>query len=421
MTTTNPLALASTDTLRNANLEDLVALLRTQAELKYDVVVNAKALRYDAGLLAVDGGALRFGDDGVEEADARLRPTLPCEEALAGKLEIPTRYVRKMRADAITQAAKMTADDVDQAMANTFAADLLDHNVNHWLGRDPNRKFLVRAFRNDNPDEVGVARAVLSDQFGMYDHLDMLVAALDGVKQSGTEITIEGCDLSEKRMQVRITAPAIKALAPSLLAGYRTPFGTGGIERVRNLANSEGMGYEPGEEPVVFAGFVISNSETGDGALTIMPQVIIQICRNGLRIKGDALKSIHLGSKLEDGVIRWSGETQRKGIELVTARAKDAVTTFLDVAYIERVVARLDELAGKAIAEPEKMVERVGKQFGFSEDEQNTILRAFIAGGQLTAGGVMQAVTAAAQTIEDPDRAADLEESAEDVLAFAAR
>jgi len=33
----------------------------------------------------------------------------------------------------------------------------------------------------------------------------------------------------------------------------------------------------------------------------------------------------------------------------------------------------------------------------------------FIRGGQISAGGVMQAVTAYAQTVEDPDRAYDVE------------
>lgn len=420
-TTPNPLALASTDTLRNASMEDLVELLRRQADLKYDVVVNGKALRYEDGLLVVDGGALRFGDDGVEEADARLRPTVGCEDQLADRLKIPTRYMRVMRDDAVahTDAEGKPDDDLDQLIYGP--AGLLDHNVNHWLRRDPGRKFLVRAFRTDDADAVGVARSILSDQFGMYDHLDMLVAAIQGVQATGTEIQVEGCDLTERRMQVRISAPAIKALAPTLLANYRSPFGPGGLERVREVANREGKGYEPGEEPVVFAGLVISNSETGGGALQIMPQVIIQICKNGLRIKGDALRAVHLGSRLEEGVIRWSGETQRKGLDLVTARAKDAVASFLDVGYIEKVIERLDQLAGTPVKEPEKMVERVGKQFGFSEDEQNTVLKAFIAGGQVTAGGVMQAVTAAAQTFPDPDRAADFEELAVDVLEFAAR
>jgi len=231
MTAPNPLALASTETLRNATLEDLVALLRAQADVKYDVVVNAKALRYEAGLLVIDGGALRMLDDGVEEADARLRPTTSCEEDVAAKLEIPTRYMRKMRGDAIaavkTYEGEFTRGDgtqSDEYIDYVTAGDLLDHNVNHWLRQDPSRKFLVRGFRTDDPNEVGIARAVLSDQFGMYDHLDMLVAALDGVQQSGTEIHIEGCDLTENRMQVRVSAPAVKALAPDHAPGPEPQF-----------------------------------------------------------------------------------------------------------------------------------------------------------------------------------------------------
>ncbi|MEU7912281.1 hypothetical protein [Microbispora bryophytorum] len=32
----------------------------------------------------------------------------------------------------------------------------------------------------------------------------------------------------------------------------------------------------------MFAGFVISNSETGCGAFTITPRLLVQVCRNGM-------------------------------------------------------------------------------------------------------------------------------------------
>lgn len=415
------LSLAKTDTLRGAELPDLVALLGSQADIRYDVVANAKALRYECGHLVVEGGAARIDDEGVTSADAKLRLTQGCEDQVADRLEIPTRYVRKMRADAVGRQARMDdAPDRDQV-----AATLLDHNVNHWLRANPSRTFLVRAFRDDDPDSVGIARAFLSDRYGSIDNLDVLVAALDGVRRAGVNINIDGCDLSEQRMSVRVSAPEVSALAPELLKGYRSPFSDdrpgGGIERIRALAAREGLGYEAGEEPVVFAGFVISNSEVGGGAFSITPRVIVQICRNGLTIKADALRQVHLGARLDEGLIRWSDETQRKSIDLVTAKAQDAVTTFLDVEYIKAVVARMEEHAGSPVKDPAKIVERVGKNFGFSEEEQSSILSAFISSGQTTAGGVMQAVTAAAQTISDPDRAADLEASALDVLEFAAR
>ena len=61
-------------------------------------------------------------------------------------------------------------------------------------------------------------------------------------------------------------------LAPALLAGYRTPF----------------TGAAGADNPVVFAGFVITNSETGCGAFTLTPRLVVQVCRNGMTITRDA-------------------------------------------------------------------------------------------------------------------------------------
>ena len=50
----------------------------------------------------------------------------------------------------------------------------------------------------------------------------------------------------------------------------------------------------------------------------------------------------------------------------------------------------------------------------------DAILGHFIRGGQLTAGGVMQAVTSVAQTLDDADAAHELEAQAVRVLDLAA-
>jgi hypothetical protein len=49
------------------------------------------------------------------------------------------------------------------------------------------------------------------------------------------------------------------------------------------------------------------------------------------------------------------------------------------------------------------------------------ILSHFIKGGQLTSGGVLQAVSSAAQTIEDVDRAHEFLGTAVDAMKVAAR
>ena len=101
----------------------------------------------------------------------------------------------------------------------------------------------------------GAARAFLSDGYKIIDNLDVLLAALDGVRGSGYPVQVDGCDLTERRMYVRVVCEQVRVLAPALLAGYRSPF----------------TGAAGADNPVVFSGFVITNCETGCGAFTPDP------------------------------------------------------------------------------------------------------------------------------------------------------
>lgn len=158
---------------------------------------------------------------------------------------------------------------------------------------------------------------------------------------------------------------------------------------------------------MVFAGFLISNSETGCGAFSLIPRLVVQVCRNGMTITRDALREVHLGGKLDDGLIRWSGDTQDKNLALVQAKTRDAVTTFLDTSYITQALAAIEEAAATPLTNPENAVRTVANRLRFTDDQAGDILRHFIQGGQCTAGGIMQAVTASAQAIPDADTAHD--------------
>lgn len=395
-------------TARNATLDDLATLLKDQHARKLDVIAPAPQIRAEGGRLVITGTEAILDESGVTTADGMYLPTAICDAGIAEKLGINLPYLRRMREQ---------------------RTDLWDANVNGWLsGMDPaggrrsapvadpdSRSFMVRCFRGDGGGE-GIARAFLSDRYGIVDNLDVLTAALDGVRQAGVDVDIDGCDLTEHRMYVRVVAPQIKAYAPDLLKGYRSPFDGQDVgggwtpERVARAAGREGKAYEPGSEPVVFAGFVISNSETGGGKFRLTPRLVVQVCDNGLTITADALEGIHLGGKQEAGVIRWSQDTERKALALVTGRARDAVATFLDVEYVRKQVEKLETDAGAPVADPVKAVELVGKKLAFTEAETKTVLEHFLMSGQhRTAGGILQAVTSAAQTIENPDRAHELE------------
>jgi len=172
---------------------------------------------------------------------------------------------------------------------------------------------------------------------------------------------------------------------------------------------------------VVFAGLLISNSELGDGAFSIKPRITIEICGNSHTVEADALRVVHLGGKMEQGVVEWSEDTNRKALELVASKTRDAVRTFLTPAYVEAQVAKLEEDAGTPVTDAKATIHEVVTKSIIPAGLEDEVLNLFIKGGQTTAGGVMQAVTAATQRVEDADLRAELEGAALGVLAHAAR
>ena len=221
-------------TARNASIEDLVALLRGQQARKVDVVATASAIRAEGGLIVLDRTVPLLGPDGVTMTAGAYRPTDVCDAGIAEKLGIPAAYLKKIRAS---------------------RPGLFDANVNGWLAGDY-RSFLVRCLRGGDGG-TGVARAWLSDGYKPIDHLNTLMAVFDGIRAAGQDAMIDSCDLTERRMYVRVRCEAVQVLAPALLADYRSPF----------------TGAAGADNPVVFAGFVVANSETGCGACTVTPRL----------------------------------------------------------------------------------------------------------------------------------------------------
>lgn len=402
----------STDTTtRNATLEDLAAVLTERQARSRDIVVPAAKLRSRNGLLVVTGAEPEITVDGVTQVDGTYRPTAVFDEGLSAKLDIPRAYLRRLR---------------------DTAPDLFDANVNGWLHgksvlrsgeRDvirpgDDRKFLVRTLRADEGGE-GVARALLSDSFKAIDDFDVLISGLEGLKQAGIENPIVRANLTERRMYLDVVVPQVSALAPVLLTGYRSPFeGPNALPRAGGAGALDGhdFGFGPIKNPIVFAGFRISNSEVGSGAASVTPRLTVLACTNGITITNDQVKYRHSGGKLDQGIVDWSGETYRKTLSLISSETADAVRTFLSKDYLEGQIAEIERKAGRSIDAPEEIVRDVTKSLGFSQAEQAGVLSHFIRGGQPTAGGLLNAVTSYSQTLGSADRAAELDAVALQVL-----
>jgi hypothetical protein len=391
-------------TTRNADLTSMLAMLRDQNARKIDVVAPASAIRSVEGVLTIRGTEPIITEDGVTAGDGAYVPTAVCDEGLAAKLDVPVGYLKRLRQD---------RPDLYDANVNGFLHGrkpkvIVHHGPGHPQAGTPevvreavpgdSRSFLVRCFRGDQQDQ-GVARAFLSDRYGVVDNLDVLVAALDGIRDAGVHVNIDGGDLTERRMVVRVSCPEVQAMAPTLLAGYRSPF----------------TGQSGSDNPTVWAGFVIANSEVGGGAYTITPRVVVEVCKNGMTITKDALSKVHLGARLDAGVIRWAADTQAKALDLVKAQTRDAVSTFLSPEYLTSAIARLEQQSSETVQTHDE-VKVLAKAAKFTDAEVDGILGYFTQGGQMTRGGVVNAITAYAQTVEDGDQAYDLEARATRLL-----
>lgn len=399
--TASTLPLLPQRTARREDLAALVRILESQRRQTVDLVSSASNIRSVNGHLDVVGLDPILSQDGVLDANGRYSFTANAEGQIGSAFGIPVKYTRLLHAS---------------------NPALFDENVNSWAQHEDyaDRKFLLRLLWGtdpNNPDSVGLVRAVLSDKFGVgtYDHLPILLAALDGVREGGIaadQVHITG-DLTDDRLHVVIDTPEIKGYGWKLLEGYRSPYGDG---------RGTGHGGADAENlPIISAGLLIQNSETGLGAAKITPRLNVRACSNGLQVTQDALRQVHVGARLAEGEVQWSDETRAAANTLARKQAADAVRSFLNATYVQKVIDRLEAEAEAPVKDVVKTLEVVSKEQGYTEAEQSSILDFFIDGGQRTAGGVLQAITAAVQQIDDADRAFDIESGAIDAMRIAAR
>ncbi len=425
-------------TARNADMQTILGILNNQRARRLDVVANSAAIHaVDGNLVVADAMVGMSLEGGVGRQDGTFQPTAICDEKLAARLDIPTAYLKKLRGSGRTDLWDANVNGLLHGGGDVIVTDdgpTLQHAA------DP-RKHLLRLLAGD-PGEMGVARAVMSQRYRFIETLDWALAVLAGINDSGATPLPPICDLSDRRFYMRIEMPEIAMLAPKLLDGYRNPFGGQQARERAGLgdnalrmqerhgqwtvaealaaAQAEGMGYKPGEEPVVWAGIVASNSETGDGSASIAPQIRVKVCRNGLTIDAAADRKIHLGGALAEGQVEWSQETAEAELALVTAQVRDAVRTWCKPEWLAERVAEIEALASAPIANPQATIKEVAKATGFTQAQADAILAFFIDGGQATAGGLANAATAYAQTVASPEVANFTERHAVELMQRAA-
>lgn len=374
-------------TERGLVLPELLNRLQDLQARKLDLVIPANRLAFRQGNLVLADEEVVLDTDGVTDPNGNWTIADIVFQNLADLTGVPVRYLRR-----------------------TFAEKtwLFDTNVNAWLA-DAEGTVLLRTLQGldeNHPDTVGQLRAILSSKYGINDNLDTVLAFLQGLRAAGLDASnITGIDLSPERLYISVNVPQIAVDAKELVKGYRSPF--------------NGLSGE--ELPLLNAGLVFTNSEVGRGAFQILPKAVLQVCSNGLTRAVDGFRKVHIGGRLQEGTVNWSTDTVDAGNAFVRSQVKDAVASFLSEGYLENLRDDLLRDAGVEVTDVVKTIEVVAKKLQYTQTEQEAILADFIKGGQVTSGGVLNAVTSVAQRIEDPDRAFDFNNSAIDAMKVAAR
>lgn len=384
-------------TLRNGSLQDLVDELDQQQERKVDMVVPASKLWSNNGNVVVAGGRPEVIDEnGVTPAgNLFLTPSAVFDTGMVSKLSETGRPVGRAFVRGLRQTGRVD-------LVDSIYNGLLHGNKALNVEGDP-RSFFLRSFSGKDPEHYGYARALLSDKYRPLDNWDVLMTVVKGLKEAGFGgHVVRQADLTDDKMYVRVSVPEITALAPGLLHGYTSPYG----------------GARGADNPVVEAGLVITNSETGGGAFTITPELVIKICTNGMTIKKDMRRKTHLGSKLDEGLMQISQRTLDANKELVASQTIDAINTFLNPEYLNRVLRQIESGSDEKIADVEKAIETVVSRPAFSKADAKGLLASFMDGGDRTRGGMVNAITAYSQSVEDADRAYEMDADALSAVGF---
>lgn len=219
-------------------------------------------------------------------------------DQLATHIGIPGRYYDRMAAE---------------------APALLADNVNTWLARRPAKE--RRMVRTLQTGETRHVRAFLSNAYQRIENeeiAEVVLPILADIK--GLEIA--SCEITERRMY-------IQAVTPTTLP------------------------VKVGDE--VRAGVIISNSEVGQGAVSIAPMVYRLVCLNGMICPDGKFRGYHVGRRVEDTEALYADDTKKADDRAVLLKVRDHVKAAVDqIRFRERVQKMAGLAEAKILGNPEK-------------------------------------------------------------------
>jgi hypothetical protein len=288
-------------------------------------------------------------DEGCNVVNYDVTPL--ARRQLADKLKSPFAYFERMREEQPV---------------------LLDRNVNTWLQSEDERRMLRTL--------DGKVRAVLSDRYRRLDNYDLAESVLP-ILQQLPEVRFESVELTDTRMYLKCVTPRLT--------------------------------HEMARGDIVQAGVVISNSEVGQGTLSVQPLLFRLVCLNGLIAADRTLRKTHVGRSLgteDEGLQVYQDDTLRADDAAFFLKVRDVVQAAVSEASFRQTAIKLQKTLNiPLVGDPVKTVEVLAQRYTLNDAERAGVLRHLITQADLSGYGLVNAVTHFSQELGDYDRATEFE------------
>jgi len=303
-------------------------------------------------------------------------PTPMLRMTPTGAIEVPGRgeYFATDHTHAqISERIKINKPYYDRM--KTEAPDLLATNVNHWFKAQPEKRML-RTMTLERPQ----ARAFLSDRYRRLDNYDMAINVLPEL--AAQQLEIISCEITDVKLYIKFLTPRVQG--------------------------------EVKKGDIVQAGGVISNSEIGMGAISVMPFLNRLVCTNGMIASDFGQRKSHVGRAAqsdEEAFAIYTDETLQADDKAFWLKTRDTVRAVLEQSKFDKLLERLRESTKQQIeGDIPQVVEVLANKYSLDETEKNGVLKHLIEDGVgLNAWGLANAITSVAGESAGYDRATELE------------
>ena len=275
-------------------------------------------------------------------------------DQLAKKIEIPNGYYNRMLKD---------------------DKPLLANNVNRWLIEGGN--LMVRT-------EGGTARAVLSSKYKIVQNRLVLLTVMDA-------------------LQIMHRPYIVRSLTESDTTFYA------------KFVGSEN--YDIGNGDLYRGGIVVRNSEIGGSRLQVDMFVSRLSCGNDAIFGDEGISKIHIGRKLEAGIVDFQSDTIAADNTAMMKAIRDITMTAFDPAGIQHIYDTIKLAKDNVNDQTSQVIRAIQSQHKFSDELTDRLLAALQGHSQYD---IAQSITYNAQGASNEDDRIKLEELGGSILVMPA-